>query len=65
MVNRLLVINVLPIMDEKLDMLYETIDDNEDTPYCGCAATVERPYDIIEDRELTLYCGCPATVERP
>ena len=31
---------------------YETIDDRELAPYCGCAATVERPYEMIEDKEL-------------
>ena len=43
LVNRLLVVNVCPIIEEKLDMLQETIEDSEDTPVCGCAAIVERP----------------------
>ena len=41
------------------------MEDSDDTPVCGCAATVERPYETIEDRELTPYCGCAAIVERP
>ena len=66
-VNRLLVINVAPIMDEKLDILYDTMEDNDDMPYGDCAAaTVERPYETIDDRELTPYGVCAeATVERP
>ncbi len=43
MVNRLLVVNVLPIIEEKLDILYDTMEDNEDKPVLGCAATVESP----------------------
>ena len=64
-VNRLLVVNVLPIIEEKLDILYETMEDNEDIPVLGCAATVERPYESMDDNELTPVWGCAAIVERP
>jgi hypothetical protein len=29
------------------------MEDRDETPAWGCAATVERPYDTIDDKELT------------
>ena len=60
-VNRLLVVNVCPIIEEKLDILYDTMEDSDDTPYGEY--TVERPYETIEDRDEIPYGEY--TVERP
>ena len=28
------------------------MEERDENPYCGCAATVDSPYEIIEEREL-------------
>jgi len=41
------------------------MEDRELTPYCGCAATVERPYETIEDNELTPALAAPPRDDNP
>jgi hypothetical protein len=36
-----------------VDRPYDTIEESDETPVWGCAATVERPYDTIEESDET------------